>query len=318
MVNLLCYDSSMSTESTIPPPMAQQPVGQLPKIAAVVLAGDRDEVPDWVEAEGSSHKLLVPLVDKPMISWVLETLQQCPNLETHRVACHHPSLIHLAQHHGFQVIPSGASGYQTLLNAVHSSQGYEWVLCVSGDHALITPEMVDYFIAQSLAQSYDIAVAVASRQTVQSVYPDAQRTYFPFLEGQAFTGANMFLVNRNRFFPHANDLAMFEQNRKFQWRCLSALSPLTALGILLRQWSIHEVAQRLSSRFGCRLGAIEMPQAEAAIDIDKKHDHILGQHILENRILNTFLAKVAADSPVEVEEPQPWFDCCSPYLTASR
>lgn len=266
-----------------------EPLNRWVSIAVVVLAGDRSELPQWVLDQNVSHKLLVPLADEPLIGWTLKALMPERRFSSLSVACNHPLLIAFADEKGLNILPSGNSGFETMSLSIKALEEQDFILFVSGDHALLTPEMLQHFIQESLQANYDLSVGIVSREQVQTDYPDAVRTFFPFKNQLAITGANLFLVRRASFVNQSNDLAMFETNRKFQWSCLKAFSPWFALKILLRQLTIEQAAEYLSTRFGLRLGGILLPFAEAAIDVDKQSDFVLVQHILENRLVDAEL-----------------------------
>ncbi len=266
-----------------------EPLGKWVSIAVVVLAGDRSELPQWVADQQVSHKLLVSLADEPLIGWTLKPLLQDRRFSSLSMACNHPQLIAFAKQNGLNVLPSGNSGFDTMSLSMNALEDQDFILFVSGDHALLTPDMVQHFVQNSLLANHDLSVGIVSREQVQQEYPDAVRTFFPFKNQMAITGANLFLFRRASFVKQSSELAMFETNRKFQWSCLKAFSPWFALKILFRQLTVAEAAQYFSERFGLRMGGVLLPFAEAAIDVDKQSDFVLVQHILENRLVDAEL-----------------------------
>jgi GTP:adenosylcobinamide-phosphate guanylyltransferase len=305
-----------------------EPMGQWVSIAVVVLAGDRSELPQWVVEQNVSHKLLVPLADEPLIGWTLKALMPERRFSSLSMACNHPQLIAFGNEKGLSILPSGNSGFETMSLSIKALEEQDFILFVSGDHALLTPEMLQHFIQESLLANHDLSVGIVSREQVQAEYPDAVRTFFPFKNQLAITGANLFLFRRASFVNQSSDLAMFETNRKFQWSCLKAFSPWFALKILFRQLTVAEAAEYFSQRFGLTMGGVLLPFAEAAIDVDKQSDFVLVQHILENRLVDAeleahlsgftetdfqhSLRKTLTSSPKSLEEDDllPAYSCC--------
>src|SRR5690606_14945581 len=114
------------------------------------------------------------------------------------------------------------------------------------------------FIDEVLRRNLDFGVAAVRRSVVNQRYPASKRTYFP-VKGDAYSGGNLFLVNRKTF--HGSPLFMdtMDRNHKKPWKNLVMANPITALRILLRQMDIHGVAQEASRVFKCHAGIVDMP-----------------------------------------------------------
>jgi hypothetical protein len=74
-----------------------------------------------------------------------------------------------------------------------------------------------------------------------------------------------------------------ERYRKRPWRLVAAIGPVPLLRFLAGGLSIDAAAGRLSRITGARVRIVEMPFAEAAIDIDKPADLALAERILAQR-----------------------------------
>ena len=64
---------------------------------------------------------------------------------------------------------------------------------------------------------------------------------------------------------------------------MAAIGPLTLLRFLLGRLTLAAAVQRLSAIIGASIAAVEMPFAEAAIDVDKPSDLALAERILAGR-----------------------------------
>jgi hypothetical protein len=88
--------------------------------------------------------------------------------------------------------------------------------------------------------------------------------------------------------PESEKLAAFwrnvEQQRKNPRKVIaSALGFTATLRYLLGTLSLDQAMQRISRTVGLRIGAVVMPYAEAAVDIDSVSDHRLVEQTLLQR-----------------------------------
>jgi hypothetical protein len=74
-----------------------------------------------------------------------------------------------------------------------------------------------------------------------------------------------------------------ERHRKRPWRLIAAIGPLTLLRFLLGLLDLRDAERLLSRRTGAAIRIVEMPFAEAAIDVDKPADLVLAEKILRDR-----------------------------------
>jgi GTP:adenosylcobinamide-phosphate guanylyltransferase len=255
---------------------------RLDTLQAVILTGARDVHNSLLAGTGLHSKVLLPVGGKPMVLSVLEALVGSRYRPALYISTDDPELQALPTSVPFQTLPSGDRAVGSLLKALELLPGQEWVLFVSGDHPLLTPEMIDYFIEQTLCQDLTFSVAVVARDVVNRAYPQSRRTYFE-AKGGAYSGGNLILVNKRRFQGDAAFMETVDRNRKHPMRSVFLLDPLTMLLVLLRCLDIHEMARRASKAFGCNAGIVEMPFAECCMDVDKPSDLEIADMILAKR-----------------------------------
>ncbi len=199
------------------------------------------------------------------------------------VSTQDPQVRALSAKYAFEVIPNASGAVRSLLKALQALPAEaEWVLFVSGDHPLLTPEMLNYFVRDGLRKDLDLIVAVVERSVVQAAYPESQRTYFHARDG-AFSGGNLFLINRARFQANVAVMETIDANRKKPWKNAFMLNPLSLFKILCRQLTMSQVAQEASRLLGCRADVVVMPFAECCMDVDKPSDKALAETILQRR-----------------------------------
>ena len=128
----------------------------------------------------------------------------------------------------------------------------------------------------------DLVVGMVERATIERLVPETRRTYWRF-KGGAYSGANLFLLKT----PHARAAVAFwrrvETQRKQPWRIVRAFGATLLLGYLFGRLSLDEAMERASDRLGCRVRAVTLPFAEAAIDVDKPADLALVERLLQDR-----------------------------------
>jgi len=152
------------------------------------------------------------------------------------------------------------------------------VFLTTGDHPLLRPDMVRHFLGQASAGGLDVAVALAPHGLVQKAYPRTRRTVLKFSDGH-YCGCNMFAFLSPRGRGMVPLWKKVEDQRKRPVRVIGLVGwvamLLYALGIL----SLAGAMRRISRQTGLAAGAVIMPFAEAAIDVDSAADLELARHI---------------------------------------
>lgn len=255
-------------------------------LQAVILTASRSTPSPLLQSSSFQSKTLLPVAGSPMLCWVLQALETSTHRPKIAISTSDPAVVfHAAQRQAFDIFSPGKTAVQSLLNAVEASSSAEWVLIISGDHPLLNAEMVDSFIVRAQQTGAALSVAVVSQHTLRAAHPASRRTFFP-LKGGAYSGGNMYLLHRPSFQVHSSLLEVLDRNRKNPWKTLLYLDMGFILAVLLRQLTIHDVAQRVSVPLGCPVAVVDMPYAECGMDVDKPSDLQLADQILRQRGLN--------------------------------
>lgn len=260
---------------------------QTHQMTAIVLAGDRTKADSLINHTKAGSKAMIDLDGTPMVRRVLSSLRVSKVVSKIRLAG--PEASEVATDAELQrwvddgeitwsapgISPS-TSAYQAMGELAPD----EAVLLTTADHPLLTPEIVDAFGRQSLADDVDVAVGLAPYALVAEAYPGIKKTVLRFSDGD-FCGCNLFAF----ITPEGRRAAKFwrriEQERK---------KPLVVIG-LLGWWaviryrfgwlSLEEALTKLSKRLGLRMRAVILPYANAAIDVDSIADLVLVQGALQ-------------------------------------
>jgi GTP:adenosylcobinamide-phosphate guanylyltransferase len=256
---------------------------------ALVLAGSRGPDDPVARAAGVPHKCLAPVAGVPMALRVVEALAASPGIDRIAVALEDPALVDqlpalrpLIAAGRCVLLATAATPSLSVQRALGELTDPLPLLVTTGDHPLLTPEIVAHFCAAARATAADLVAGLASAAAIRAAYPDAQRTYLRFRE-ERYSGANLFAVLQ----PEGRRAVAFwrrvEQERKRPWRLVRAFGWRPLLAYLLGRLTLDDALARASSVIGARLAAVVLPQAEAAIDVDKPADLELVETILARR-----------------------------------
>lgn len=252
------------------------------KLQAVILTGSRDVHNPLLAGTNLVSKVMLPVEGQPMVKRVLETVAGSKYAPEIFISTNDPDIRHLKTEIPFTVLPSENRAVDSFLKSLERLPEPHFVLFVSGDHPLLTTEMVDYFIEELLERGIGLGAAVVSRSRVQREYPESRRTWFP-AKGEAYSGGNMYLINAHEFKPNPEFLAALDRNRKAQWKNIVWLDLPSIIAFLFGRLDIHQITARAARMVGCRTGVVDMPFAECCMDVDKPSDKEIAEAILRRR-----------------------------------
>jgi GTP:adenosylcobinamide-phosphate guanylyltransferase len=256
-----------------------------------VLAGRRGPDDPLALAAGAPHRALLEVAGKPMLEGVVETLEGVPRIASIAISIDQPELLRspagggLAEREArgaIRLLQSESSPSRSVLAALDALPSDAPILLTTADHALLDRAMVDHFLDASEQSDADLTLALVSESRIRARFPEAQRTYLPF-RGERFSGANLFALRT----PEARRVIEFwtraEEFRKRPWRLVSVFGPRALLLFLLRRLTLSGALEHASRVIGLRVRPVEMPFAEAAVDVDKLADYELVKRVLAER-----------------------------------
>ena len=139
--------------------------------------------------------------------------------------------------------------------------------------------MIEAFLSDADEQDPDVALALVDAERIRSRFPETVRTSIAF-RGARYSGANLFALRT----PTARRAVEFwtraEDFRKRPWRLASTFGLASLILFALRRLRLEEALTRASRVIGAEIRAVDLPFAEAAIDIDRPADHELVEKIL--------------------------------------
>ena len=252
------------------------------ELTALILAGNRAGQADPLALQaGVSHKALLPVAGTPMILHVIGALQACPSIGRIVVSTERADVLPGPLQHAPGILArSAASSPSESVAAVLQEFGAP-LLVTTADHALLSREILEHFIATA-SKDADAVAAVARSQVVLTAYPGNSRTWLLFRDG-AFSGCNLFLLRTPLAARAVRFWRTVEQQRKRPLAMARLIGPAALLGYMLRLLTLQGALRMLERRIGVRLAVTEVPFADAAIDVDKPADLILVEAILAGR-----------------------------------
>ncbi len=249
---------------------------------ALVLAGSRGPSP-LVEEAGVKNKSLIPIHGKPMIQYVLETLNSVSIIERIVVVGPLEELGRLETEITFSMVSEKGEIMENLLEGFrHISPSAGPVLVATSDIPLITREALEHFIEKGLHLEADFCYPILEKEVVEQKYANVVRTYARLKEG-SFTGGNIFLINAEIVAGVAERAAAFLALRKKPHRMALKLGLPFIIKFLLKKVTIADAEKRASEIFGVKGRAVIMPHAEIGFDVDKTSDLKIAEEYLYKR-----------------------------------
>jgi GTP:adenosylcobinamide-phosphate guanylyltransferase len=251
---------------------------------AIVLAAGRGPADPMARAYGVSHKCALPVGGTPMLRRVIEALRESKSVSRIEISAESAELLKIVMNGSamnLEFAPSESSAPRSARAAIARDMKFP-TLVTTGDHALLTPEMVDFFCTESARMTADFTAAVASSEVILKAYPNAMRTFFRFGPDHV-SGCNMFAVFSEKGLKVLERWSELEAFRKKPWRLVAAFGLSALLRFAAGRLSLADAFAVVSQRLGLKGRPIFMPFAEAAIDVDKPADKELAESILAAR-----------------------------------
>ncbi len=254
------------------------------KWTAVILAGGRGPDDPLAKAFSVSHKCLLPVGGVAMLKRVFDVLASHPAIERILVSIDDFDVAHraLGRDATAELLPTGPGAAHSAAMAVRGLGDEFPVLLTTADHALLDHAMLDHFLAGADAASCDLAVGLARAETILAAYPNAKRTFLK-LGPDRVSGCNLYAMNT----PEALKVIEFwqglERNRKNPLSLVRAFGPGALVRYATGRLTLGSAFAYASKRLGATVSPILMPQANAAIDVDKPQDKELVERILRGQ-----------------------------------
>lgn len=241
----------------------------------LVLAGQRASVLDPLCSEfGVEYKVQTPIANKPMLNWVKEALIGAELAQ--------PFLIsgYPLAREGWIDMGSGDGPADSALIALRGANMP--CLMTTGDHPLLTSEMVRAFIDGAQQTGADFCVGLASQKTIEADYPATERTYLKFSD-VSVSGCNLFYIANKKGLAALEFWREAQHLRKHPLKLAKKIGFGLGIKYAAGKLSIGDAFAEAGHKIGITAAPVLLSFSEAAIDVDKVSDHELVEKILLQR-----------------------------------
>ncbi len=251
---------------------------------AIILAASRGVEDPIAKHYGLAHKCLLEVGGVPMLSRVVEALDSTHCIGAIHVSIESSDLIFGALGNNAGKVLHSAPMHSAPASALAAAQeiGRYPILITTGDHAVLTSEMVKHVCVTSGNLGADITVGLTTRETIQAAYPETKRTYFRFSD-TAVSGCNLFTLHSEAGLRLLELWSELEKNRKKPWRLALAFGPMALLKFVAGRLSLADAFEIISRKCDLAAKPLMLPFAEAAIDVDKPADKDIAELIIQRR-----------------------------------
>jgi len=263
------------------------PGGSDPFYDGIILAGDREKG-DALHRHSGTSKAMARINGTPMIHRVINALRDSASIGSiHLSGPDEDSTLTdrtLSQWIRDDVVswrPPEASPSISAYRTLSSMPETRPTLLTTADHPLLTSEIVDHFCRASAEGSHDVVVGIAPHDLVQAAHPDMKKTVLSFRDGD-YCSCNLFAFMTPRGREVADFWRRIENERKKPLLLIRLLGWTMLLRYRLGLLSLDSALQRLSSHLGLSVGAVVLPYANAAVDVDSVADYQLIQDYSRN------------------------------------
>ncbi len=257
------------------------------KFVAVVLAGERPGGSAISRELDLAASVLVDVAGKSALARVIDALENSEMVEggllsgpEEEIYSKNKELQYILSGSSFQWTPPETGPSASALAALEQLDRYP-VLLISGDHALLTPELVDFFCREAHKTDADVVFGMAPYAIVQAAFPESKRTVLKFSDGH-YCGTNLFAILNRKGKAGPAFWWELEAQRKHPWRMAHQLGVGLLLRYLLGRLSLDRALESLSRAMGCRMGFVRIEEARAAVDVDSIADRDLAEKILQS------------------------------------
>lgn len=254
---------------------------------AVILAGKvpSQDDPLYLYTQGQA-KAMIDIAGKPMIQWVLDALGNADDIGYVLIIGLNPDCdltcnksMHFIPDQG-DLLQNAKAGLQHTLTRNSDPQH---VLFTSSDIPTITSEMVNWRVEETRKQEQDIHFTVVERHTMETRFPDANRSYVKFKDYELCGGDLHFI--RPALVEEDEIWRRLIAARKNPLKQASLLGFDLLLLLLLGRMTLKDAERRVCERLGVSGQACISPYAELAMDVDKPHQvEIVRQELSKKRI----------------------------------
>lgn len=259
------------------------------KLPSVILAGERPGGSPISLAFDVAASVMVPVAGQAALHRVIQAIEASQTAyagiifgPTADIVEKSPALSALLHSSSYQWLEQARGPAASSVAAVQALDHYP-ALLTAGDHALLTPTIIDDFCRSALQlqqeNQAEFIIGLVPHPLVKAAWPTSKRTILKFSDGH-YCGSNLFIVSSASGLKALQFWQQAEADRKHPWRIAKRFGISVLLRYLTRQLSTGDAMAALSRAAGCRIGFVKVHHARAAVDVDSVADQALAEQVL--------------------------------------
>ena len=258
-------------------------------MVAVVLAGERPGPNPLAEASGAPCKALLEVGGRAMIDTVARALLASRFVDRvvlcgpeQRLMEDSPVLDALLEDQRVRWVAPADTPSGSVRASLEPLPPEQAVLLTTADHALLTTEIVDSFVARSMDAAADLTVGVTTLGPILQLFPSMRKTRYR-LRGGDWCGCNLFLLKGGRARRVPEFWGRVEALRKRPLKAARLIGWSFLVRYLLRSMTLHQATTHIGRRAGAEIRPVELDEPRAGVDVDSVDDwRIVEAHLTES------------------------------------
>lgn len=259
------------------------------QLPGVILAGERPGGSPISQAFDVPASVMVPVAGQASLQRVMHAIEASETAyagiicgPTADIVERSPALSALLHSSSYKWLEQARGPAASGMAAVQALNHYP-ALLTAGDHALLTPVIIDDFCRAALQlqreNQADFIIGLVPYPLVKAAWPNSKRTLLKFSDGH-YCGSNLFAVTSENGLKALKFWQQAEADRKHPWRIARRFGIGALLRYMTRQLSTADAMAALSQAAGCRIDFVKVQHARAAVDVDSVADQALAEQIL--------------------------------------
>jgi GTP:adenosylcobinamide-phosphate guanylyltransferase len=255
------------------------------RFTIVILAAQRDGKLDPLAAEaGVTHKCLVPICGKPLLTHVLDALRTVDGIDSVRISVEagaEEMLRPLTDASGLPILftVSTATITDSVYAAAEGATGP--IVVTTADNVLVTEGPIRA-VADRLLGGDDAVVALARKEDIQAAHPEAQRNFYEFRDG-GFSNCNLYGLSRQGL-RAAEAFREGGQFFKNPMRIARAFGLMNLIRMRFGWVTTEDAMRRIGKRFGIKASRVILDDGAYAVDVDNERTYRIAALLMERRM----------------------------------
>ncbi|MEM7033684.1 MAG: nucleotidyltransferase family protein [Chloroflexota bacterium] len=242
---------------------------------------------------GIDKKALIPIEGKPMGQWVADALLGSDQitglvvvgLKTGQLQTESKSIHYVEDHGG--IVENVLAGVDYIKKMAPDCNR---ILLSSSDIPLITTDIVHDFIDTCLKKEGDLIYTVVEQVTMESRFPNSNRT-FTRLKGGSYTGGDLMMLDSAFANPNLDLFRGATGNRKNFLAQAKLIGFTFIFRFIFRLMDLVEAEERAKEALNISGHILSYHRAEIAMDVDKIHHYHLVKDALKSDVTDSALRR---------------------------